>query len=32
MLRRVALIRTDVLEEPSATIITVTKISELGKR
>jgi hypothetical protein len=30
MLRRVALVRTDVSEEPSASIITVTRISELG--
>jgi hypothetical protein len=30
MLRRVALIRTDVSEELSATIITVTRIGELG--
>jgi hypothetical protein len=31
MLRRVALIRTDVLEELGAYIIRVTRISELGK-
>jgi Rad3-related DNA helicase len=30
MLRRVALVRTDVSEEPSATFISVTKIGELG--
>jgi hypothetical protein len=30
MLRRVALVRTDVLEELSASIIRVTKIDELG--
>jgi hypothetical protein len=30
MLRRVALVRTDVLEEPSASIIRVTRIGELG--
>jgi hypothetical protein len=30
MLRRVALIRTDVLEELSASFIRVTRISELG--
>jgi hypothetical protein len=30
MLRRVALVRTDVLEELSAYIIRVTKIGELG--
>jgi hypothetical protein len=30
MLRRVALVRTDVLEELSATIIKVTRIGELG--
>jgi hypothetical protein len=30
MLRRVALVRTDVSEEPSAFIITVTRIGELG--
>jgi hypothetical protein len=29
MLRRVALVRTDVSEEPSASFIRVTKISEL---
>jgi hypothetical protein len=29
MLRRVALVRTDVSEEPSASIIRVTRISEL---
>jgi hypothetical protein len=31
MLRRVALVRTDVLEEPSASFIRVTSIGELGK-
>jgi hypothetical protein len=30
MLRRVALVRTDVSEELSASIIRVTKIGELG--
>jgi hypothetical protein len=30
MLRRVALVRTDVSEEPSASFIRVTGISELG--
>jgi acetylglutamate synthase len=30
MLRRVALVRTDVLEELSASIIMVTRIGELG--
>jgi hypothetical protein len=30
MLHRVALVRTNVLEEFSAPIITVTRISELG--
>jgi hypothetical protein len=30
MLRRVALVRTDVYEEPSASINRVTKIGELG--
>jgi hypothetical protein len=30
MLRRVALVRTDVLEEHSASIIRVTRIGELG--
>jgi hypothetical protein len=30
MLRRVALVRTDVSEEPSATFIRVTRIGELG--
>jgi hypothetical protein len=29
-LRRVALVRTDVLEEPGASFIRVTKIGELG--
>jgi hypothetical protein len=29
MLRRVALVRTDVSEEPSASIIRVTRIGEL---
>jgi hypothetical protein len=32
MLHHVALVRTDVLEELSATIIRVTKISELGTK
>jgi hypothetical protein len=32
MFRRVALIRTDILEERSACIISVTRIDELGKR
>jgi hypothetical protein len=30
MLRRVALVRTDVLEESSLSIIRVTRVSELG--
>jgi hypothetical protein len=30
MLRRVALVRTDVSDEPSASIIRVTRIGELG--
>jgi hypothetical protein len=30
MLRRVALVRTDVSEEPSASFIMVTRIGELG--
>jgi hypothetical protein len=30
MLRRVALVRTDVSEEPSASFIRVTRIGELG--
>jgi hypothetical protein len=30
MLRRVALVRTDVSEEPSVPFITVTRIGELG--
>jgi hypothetical protein len=30
MLRRVALIRTDVSEEPGASFIRVTRIGELG--
>jgi hypothetical protein len=30
MLRRVAPVRTDVLEEPSASFIRVTRIGELG--
>jgi hypothetical protein len=30
MLRRVALVRTDVSEEPSASFIWVTRIGELG--
>jgi hypothetical protein len=32
MLRRVALLRTDVSEELSASIIRVTRIGELGTR
>jgi hypothetical protein len=32
MLRRVALVRTDVSEELSASFITVTRIGELGTR
>jgi hypothetical protein len=31
MLRRVALVRTDVSEEPSTSYIRVTRISELGR-
>jgi hypothetical protein len=31
MLRRVALVRTDVSEEPSASLIRVTRIGELGR-
>jgi hypothetical protein len=31
MLRRVALVRTDVSEEPNASFIRVTRIGELGK-
>jgi hypothetical protein len=31
MLRRVALVRTDVSEEPGASFIRVTRIGELGK-
>jgi hypothetical protein len=31
MLRRAALVRTDVLEELSASIIRVTRIGELGR-
>jgi hypothetical protein len=31
MLRRVAVVRTDVSEEPSASFIRVTRIGELGK-
>jgi hypothetical protein len=31
MLRRVALVRTDVSEEPSSSIIRVTRISELAR-
>jgi hypothetical protein len=31
MLRRVALVRTDVSEEPGASFIRVTNIGELGK-
>jgi hypothetical protein len=30
MLRRVALVRTDVSEEPSASVIRATRIGELG--
>jgi hypothetical protein len=30
MLRRVALVRTDVSEEPGASFIRITKIGELG--
>jgi hypothetical protein len=30
MLRRVALVRTDVSEEPSASFIRVSRIAELG--
>jgi hypothetical protein len=30
MLRRVALVRTDVSEEPTASIIRVTRIGEVG--
>jgi hypothetical protein len=30
MLRRVALVRTDVSEEPSASFVRVTRIGELG--
>jgi hypothetical protein len=30
MLRRVALVRTDVSEDPSASFIRVTRIGELG--
>jgi hypothetical protein len=30
LLRRVALVRTDVSEEPGASFIRVTKIGELG--
>jgi hypothetical protein len=32
MLRHIALVRTDVLEELSASIIRVTRIGELGQR
>jgi hypothetical protein len=32
MLRRVALVRTDVSEEPGASFIRVTKIGELGTK
>jgi hypothetical protein len=31
MLRRVALVRTDILEELSASFIRVTRIGELGR-
>jgi hypothetical protein len=30
MLRRVALVRTDVSEDPRASVISVTRIGELG--
>jgi hypothetical protein len=30
MLRRVALVRTDISEEPSASFIRVTRIGEIG--
>jgi hypothetical protein len=30
MLRRVAVVRTDISEEPSASIIRVTRLGELG--
>jgi hypothetical protein len=32
MLRRVALVRTDVSEEPGASVIRVTRICELGTK
>jgi hypothetical protein len=32
LLRRVALVRTDVSEEPGASFIKVTKIAELGTK
>jgi hypothetical protein len=32
LLRRVALVRTDVSEEPGASFIRVTKIGELGTK
>jgi hypothetical protein len=32
MLRRVAFVRSDVSEEPSASFIRVTRIGELGKK
>jgi hypothetical protein len=32
LLRRVALVRTDVSEEPGASFISVTKIGELGTK
>jgi hypothetical protein len=31
MLRRVALVRTEVSEEPSSSIIRVTRVGELGR-
>jgi hypothetical protein len=30
MLRRVALVRTDISDEPSASLIRVTRLDELG--
>jgi hypothetical protein len=32
LLRRVALVRTDVSEEPGASLISVTKICEIGTK
>jgi hypothetical protein len=32
MLRRVALLRTDILKESSASVVKVTRIGELEKR